>query len=513
MKTKLFFALSFLTIFIGYGQNNFVLDWQESFGGSDSDKGSKVINTSDNNLVWIGQYKSADGDFSNNYGNYDVWIKKTDRQGNQLWLTTFGGNDADYLTAVVEDANGDFLVVGNSKSNSDDITGNHGNYDVLASKISSSGSILWQKSLGGSDIDKATSVVATDDGGFLVLSHSKSIDGDITTNLGDYDIWLIKLDTSGNIIWQKNLGGSNAEYSYKIITTIDGNYVFSAYSKSNDGDLSVNNGNLDYWIVKIDPTGNIIWQKTYGGSSIDKEADVIETTYGGYVVAGYSSSSDGDVSNPLGSFDFWVVGLDAGGNLLWNKNYGGTGADFATTVSKNYSLNADTYTILGFSNSDDNDFSSNLGGYDAWIINIADNGDLLNKYHFGGSNADYFFSITNDQCFIAGTTKSTDGDVTGAHGDYDAWLIGMECGSSSIEYPTEVNIKIYPNPSSGILNVIAKNITQIQIIDITGKILATYKYDLRQDQSLLNLKSFSSGNYFIKVKTNQGIINKKLIMK
>jgi len=235
------------------------------FGGTEADKAT-CVDFSNGGVYVAGHSKSSDGDFQTNLGNYDCFIKRF--SDFDEWQLSFGGSDVDYIYGI--DKN---VVVGASKSNDNDITGNHGNYDYLVVKFDDLGQIVWQKSFGGSDVDKATTVFVDQNDNIWVLGYSKSTDGDITpgANHGGYDIWLIKLDANGNLLWQKNYGGSNDDKSTDIIPGYSGSLIISGYSKSSDGDLTQNQGNYDYWLFQIDTNGNIIWQKSYGGSGIDKD--------------------------------------------------------------------------------------------------------------------------------------------------------------------------------------------------------------------------------------------------
>jgi hypothetical protein len=175
--------------------------------------------------------------------------------------------------------------------------------------------IEWQKCLGGSDIDQALSVQQTSDGGYIVGGRSNSIDGDVTGNHGDYDAWIVKLDTIGNMEWQKSLGGSDNDGASSIQQTFDGGYIVAGYSVSNDGDVTGNHGEGDCWIVKLDKRGNIEWQKFLGGSSSDNANSINQTSDGDYIVAGDSFSNNGDVTGNhdvarnQGYPDLWVIKL------------------------------------------------------------------------------------------------------------------------------------------------------------------------------------------------------------
>ncbi|MBI2967228.1 MAG: T9SS type A sorting domain-containing protein [Bacteroidetes bacterium] len=169
--------------------------------------------------------------------------------------------------------------------------------------------IQWQKSLGGSNNDMAYSIQQTNDGGYIIGGVSNSSNGDVTGNRGNNDYWVVKLDSSGNISWQKSFGGSNNDMAYSIQQTNDGGYVVAGRSDSDNGDVTGNHGLSDYWVVKLDNSGNISWQKSFGGTNFDEAYSIQNTSEGGYVVAGSSKSPNGDVTGNHGMEDYWIVKL------------------------------------------------------------------------------------------------------------------------------------------------------------------------------------------------------------
>ena len=200
-------------------------------------------------------------------------------------------------------------MAGRSKSSDGNVTGNHGVYDYWVVKLDATGNIQWQKSLGGSNNDIAQSIHTTSDGGYVVAGYSQSIDGNSFGNHGSYDCWVVKLDAAGNIQWQKSLGGLSDDVAQSINTTSDRGYIIAGYSSSNDGEVTGNHGAQDYWVVKIDAIGNLQWQKSLGGSSSDVAYAILNTSDSGYILAGYSSSNDGNVTGNHGGVDCWVVKL------------------------------------------------------------------------------------------------------------------------------------------------------------------------------------------------------------
>ena len=497
--------------------------WQKLYGGTDSDKATCFLSPSpviypSPGLIIGGYYKSVDGDFTSNQGNYDATVMSINpNNGDILWQTTFGGSNADYIYDIAF-VGSDIYVVGTTKSNDGDITSAHGNYDYLVAKLDISGNLIWVKTFGGSDIDKATSVVIINST-IKVLGYSKSTDGDIATgsNHGGYDIWLLNLDTDGNILSQHTYGGSNDDKSVEFNKSWNFNDgIITGYSKSNDGDLTTNHGNYDYWIFKIDANDDIVWQQSYGGSGIDKDPHI--TNFSGMTyIAGTSNSTDGDITTPLGNFDIWFLEIDnQTGQLNFQTNIGGTGADFATdiidTPMVTRSSNAPIGYIAGYSNSNDGDFTTNNGNYDSWLIGIDFSNNFNTFFHLGGGDVDELEAI--DFNYLLGKTKSEDGSFNTQHGNYDIWLTNEELpfDNGGIEQHI-INVKTYPNPVFGDLQIEVPNIQKIELFDINGQLVKSYKVPESTDMAKINLSNLPNGTYLLKTTTKKGVGLNKITKK
>jgi len=353
---------------VSFGQAP-AIEWEKSLGGSSSENASSIQQTTDGGYIVAGSSNSNDGDVSGNNGQSDYWIVKLDASGNITWEKSLGGSNSDGAKSIQQTTDGGYIVAGISLSNDGDVSGNHGSYDYWIVKLDASGNITWEKSLGGSSADEASSIKQTSDGGYIVAGRSYSNDGDVSGNHGSGDNWIVKLDASGNITWEKSLGGSNDDWAFSIQQTSDGGYIVAGYSDSNDGDVSSTNGSSDYWIVKLDASGNITWEKSLGGSSGDQARSIQQTSDGGYIVAGYSPSNDGDVSSNNGLSDYWIVKLDASGNITWEKSLGGSSADHANSIQQ---TSDGGYIVAGRSTSNDGDVTGNHGGQDIWVVKLAE---------------------------------------------------------------------------------------------------------------------------------------------
>ena len=342
------------------------------------------------------------------------------------WATCYGGSRGDVAESIQQTTDGGFIVVGYTGSIDGDVTGNHGYTDYWVIKIDVTGVIQWQKCYGGLEEDIATSVQQTTDGGYIVVGYTGSIDGDVTGNHGGFDYWIIKLDEVGNLEWQRCYGGIGNDYAYSIQQSVDGGYIVAGYTYSNDGDILGNHGEGDYWIVKIDINGNMEWQKCYGGSSIDIARSINQTIDGGYIVAGCARSNDGDISGSHGGGDYWIVKIDETSNLEWQKCYGGSEADWAIGIEQTIDGG---YIVAGSARSNDGDVTGNNGYADYWVIEIDVTGVIEWQKCYGGTEEDVAFSIqqtVDGGSVVAGHTRSNDGDVTGNYGELDYWVIKLE---------------------------------------------------------------------------------------
>ena len=318
------------------------------------------------------------------------------------WERSFSCSAKDRPNSIRQTTDGGYIVAGFSSSNDGEFSGNRGGRDALVVKLNAKGEMVWQKSLGGAEDDEANCVQQTQDGGYIVAGASKSGDGDLIQNQGDYDGWVVKLNSEGEMLWQKSFGGSKLDVINSIQETADGGYIFAGATSSNDGDVLGSHGRLDMWIVKLDANGEIVWQRLFGGSENDEARSIQQTTDGGYIAAGYTKSKNGDVvrsNEKLGSLDCWVIKLDAKGNILWQSVLGGSGEEFINAIQQT----ADGgYIAAGNSNSNDGDITVNYGENDYWIVKLNIKGDIVWQKPMGGPTYDYCTDIrqTKDGGYI-----------------------------------------------------------------------------------------------------------------
>jgi len=309
------------------------------------------------------------------------------------WARTYGGSDHDRFGAgmtIPQTSDGGYIMVGGTLS-----YGAGGGAEVLVLKLTSDGSIEWQKTYGGSEHDSADTIQQVADRGYIVKAGTDSF------GEGDGDVWLLKLNRSGGIVWQKSYGGSQSDVAAGIQQTKDGGYIIAGTTESYGA------GGSDGWVFKLDPNGDIEWQKAYGGIQNDSFNSVQQTTDGGYIIAGITESYG------AGGSDGWVLKLAANGTVEWQKTYGGSKEDYPISIRQTM----DGGYILGGETE-----SFGAGSYDMWALKLASNGKINWQKVYGGSGQDFSDMIvqTTDGGYIAaGCTESY-----GAGGG-DGWVVKL----------------------------------------------------------------------------------------
>ncbi len=352
------------------------LQWNRTYGGSKDDKGQSLAQTDDGGYVLTGYAMSDDGDGSNNEGFHDNWILKLDASGNIEWEQSFGFSGHDHSYDIIQTQDGGFFFIGFldiTSARADGYTekGNyltrHGVGEFWGTKIDAKGHIQWRKYFGGTNNDRAHAVVQADDGGFVMAGFSESDDFDIRDTKGSYDFWVVKLTATGEFVWEHSFGGSGIEISYDIAKTTDNAYVVTGNTFSDDADISTNNGESDVWLIKIDDHGDLIWEKTYGGTRFDDARGLNTSQDGGYIIAGNSKSFDIDATSNSGENDLWVIKTDANGVLIWQQTFGGADLDYGFDVLENGDK---SIVVVGESASSDFPDLQNKGLSDLVVIKI-----------------------------------------------------------------------------------------------------------------------------------------------
>jgi hypothetical protein len=352
------------------------------------------------------------------------------------WQQTYGGNSSDYAAQLQETSDGGFIIAGSSFTHLGNTGGGnktapfYGNSDFWVVRADSQGNKLWDQSYGGASDEHLWSVQQTADGGFI-LGGSKT-----SPNFGQADFWLVRTDSSGNKLWDRSFGGDLNDIAKSVRQTSDGGYVLAGYSSSSAGGnkTSSNFGNSDFWIVRTDANGQKLWDRSFGGARSDELYVVRETSDGGFLLAGRSSSEIGGnkTSGSFGYDDGWVVRIDANGDKLWDRSFGGEFFDEIRTLA---ATDDGGFVLGGISNSHlgtGNKTSANYGGYDFWAIWVDSNGAKLRDRTYGGGNNDVLHTVNKvgDGFILAGDSSSRRGDygtkTSRSYGGSDYWVVRLD---------------------------------------------------------------------------------------
>jgi hypothetical protein len=409
------------------------IEWQISLGGSKLDNAQEVIESSDGGYLIVGHTESTDFEATGNHGNGDAWLVKLDASGAYQWHRCYGGKKYDRFNSIARMADGNYLLCGQTSSSNGDVAGLHGESDIWLVIIDESGNLLWQKCFGGSSLDRGSQALQTTDGSIVVFGQTFSTDGDVTPMLkGRGDIWLFKADTAGYIVWQKVFGGTGSDFGYNIRQTLDGGFIAISYTTSTGGDIIGNHGSGDGFVQKLDSAGNVQWQKCIGGSLDDYLHSVEQLPTGEYVICGRSLSGDGDITGHHDngrSKDYILTKLDSDGTILWLKCYGGTKDD----CSYYFAMTEDNgFVLAGHSYSNDGDVSGNHleGEADYWIVKVDANANIQWQKCMGGTGHfgenPYAIIRTSEGGFlVVGRSDSKNGDLTANHGREDMWAVKL----------------------------------------------------------------------------------------
>lgn len=423
------------------------VEWQKTYGGTDV---RSVQQTTDGGFIVAGDT------YSFGAGNSDASVMRLNADGSVAWQNSYGGSGSDHAGSVQQTADGGFIVAGYTNSFG------AGSYDAWAFKLNAEGSIAWQKTYGGAGRDYADSIQQTVDGGYIVAGSVGAL------GYGYGDAWILKLDQNGGIMgcnavtitastvtvtttsvapvnstavparatvvttstnvtpsdsnaaaatncyytpssskWMKTYGGSGDDVAESVQQTSDGGYVVAGFTGSFGA------GSHDAWVLKLNAEGAVSWQKTFGGTDYDYAMSVQQTTDGGYIVAGTTSSFG------VGVYDAWIVKLNADGSIAWQKMYGGAGNDSASSIQQ---TTDGGYIIAG------NTTSFGAGGYDAWVLKLNADGSVAWQKTYGGLGWEFANSIqqTSDGGYIVvGYTDPCAGDFNCSDSNY-AWLIKLD---------------------------------------------------------------------------------------
>ena len=411
--------------------SNGSLEMAKTYGGSKNDVAKSVIATSDGGFAVLGYTQSIDGDVTEKSSeNYDYWLLKFNSEALLEWTKTYGGSGDDRGNQVIQTSDGGYVLIGYSDSSDGDVTINNGNRDFWVIKINATGAIIWEKSFGYSGADEGVSILETSDNHFVLSGVLDVTASGGNGNTGRYslshaggDYWSIKINALGDLVWSRFYGGSFTDNPAGIIENITSDLITVGGSDSNDVDISNNKGTYDFWVIKSSSSGAIIWEKSYGGSEIDEARGVISTDNGDHIIVGDTRSEEQDVSFNNGGADLWVLRISDNGDTIWEKSYGGSNFDVAKSISSTFDGG---FIIAGSSRSSNGDVNKNQGQNDAWVTKINNSGQLIWETTVGGAEIDFAYDavqLTNGTIIAVGETSSFNGDILVNKGFTDLLII------------------------------------------------------------------------------------------
>ena len=450
-------------------------DWQKSLGGSGADKLYSIRNTHDGGFILAGTSDSQAGPQKKEAcrGHEDAWVVKLNAKGAEEWQKTIGGTGQDLIKSIVPTADGGYILAGSSASgisplilkDGADPYGKsekcRGNLDYWIVKLDEKGTIAWQRTLGGQYADVLESIAQTKDGGYIVGGYSNSPaspdKGHDGYGAGDY--WIVKLDKDGTPQWQKTLGGEEDDHLYTIIQTKDGGYMAGGNSASAaSGNKSrANRKGTDIWVVKLDETGEVLWQETYNTGAVDVLTSMVENNDGTVLIGGYAQTEMlGTAKKDKKEInDYIAFKIAADGEELWKKTVGSHGEDILKKL-----------------------LETRDGGY-----------------------------------LLTGTSMGViSGDKNSGKGSNDFWVVKLRDKEKKEKPEKKASIEAIPNPATQFTNIIVGFdfiSGTATVFDLSGRLMQSFPVTSRTIPVELN--GYPEGMYIVEVKTNAGTESVKVL--
>lgn len=452
------------------------LDWQKSLGGSGPDLLYSIRNTNDGGFIIAGTSESSKGFSKSNeaLGKEDIWVMKMNAKGGEEWQCTLGGPGQDLVKAVVQTKDGGYIIGGSSAS-------------PISLKVRKG------------DTDP----------------YGKRHD-----NLGGLDFWIIKLDSKGKVAWQRTLGGQYTDILESIEPTNDGGFIVGGYTNSpSSTDKALDGfGEGDYWVLKLDKNGDTEWQQVLGGEQDDHIACVTQANDGGYILAGNSASAatgNKSRSNKSGT-DFWVVKLDEKGEILWQRTYNTGKVDVLTSLVENKDS---TILLGGYAQSevtghavkkDKNEINDYIAikisaeGEELWKQTVGSNGEDRLRKLIETRDGDYILAGTSDGAYSK--------DKYSGKGGHDFWVVKLGDKQKKKKEEKRTQIEAIPNPAGDYTNIIVTfEFTKgtASVYDLSGRQLQSFEVSSRTIP--LSMGSYPEGVYIVEVRTDKGTDSVKVI--
>ena len=452
--------------------------WTRTYGGTGDDFGASVQQTSDGGFIIAGSATSLGA------GGRDVYLIRTDQNGDTIWTKTYGGTEDDYGNSVQQTIDGGFIITGSTES--------FGPYPIklYLLRTDSNGDTIWTKTYARAVISEGRSVKQITDRGYIIAGY------DYGNDSTGSQVYILKTDTAGDTIWTKTYGGTDSDEGYSVQQTTDEGFIITGYT------ASFGAGATDVYLIKTNSKRDTLWTKTYGGTNYDYGRSVQQTSDGGFIIAGDTKSFG------VGQFDFYLIRTDSNGDTLWTKTYVGTAFDQGYSVNQ---TSDNGFIIAGATD------SSNMFSY-VYLIRTNPKGEILWTKTCGGIKEDWSFSCqqTTDGGFVVvGFTESF------GSGGSDVYLIRLDKDTTAIQQEISSN---YIKPNNFIISYNNGNISirytiphsssvKLSAYDTQGKLVKVIQdkfmqkgsYSVRWDSN-----RFGSGVYFLKLSVNGTAVSKKI---
>ena len=396
--------------------------------------------------------------------------------------------------------------------------------DLWFVKLDSINQITYQHCYGGPNSDAGLKLIKSRFGGYILAGQVQGNGGDVTcTNCNAFpDNWVVRMDDSGNILWSKALGNLLEDYLGGIVELDDGTIVLSGSLSDYSGDVTCYNPGIGIWVVKLDTLGNIIWDQCYGGSNADQVFCLLKGTDNTFYLGGLTYSNDGDITSVMhGVRDGWVVHMDSSGNILWNQCVGGIQADAISSMCRSF----DNGLILGGTTfSPDVSNYHQMSGLnveaDAYVAKMDSMGNLIWQAAYGGTDSEVIYSITEDtdsNIVFTGYSKSHDGDLPFNHGMKDLWVVKLQSAPLKVNELSGPVLSLEAGIGNGNLtvkfNLYGSNEIALTMYDLLGRPVLSKAIhgDSGMNEIILPVNSNASGIYYLELRTKYGMVSEKII--
>lgn len=558
------------------------LDWQKSFGGSGSDLLQSIALTNDGGFILAGVSASNKGldKKEDSRGEDDFWVIKLNARGAEEWQVTLGGNAQEKLHSIKPTRDGGYILGGSSSSDKsvDKLEKGFGNLDYWVIKLDYNGKVDWQKNFGGKYADELRSIDTTFDGGYILggYSNSPASGNKSSDGLGEGDYWVLKLNNRGDIQWQKNIGEKGDDQLNAIIQTYDGGFLLGGNSNSEIGEYKTrsNSDGTDFWVVKLDVKGDIIWQETYNYGKFDVLTSLVENKDHTILIGGFARGESSVVNQKSkvknqktrkGTDDFIALKINEKGEELWSETVGSDGQDILKKVVETrdggYLLAGTASPIsvsslrnsndknngiqpkIGFGSGNNETINSKVNEANSEVKKHTDNvnKEIDNTTSEATNKAKNALGISDDSTLKLGNNPSTNSiglkpssggtglaglggnsdsgkklpasrDKKDNFGTHDFWVVKLRDKDKPKE--EKAIIEAFPNPTSEYTNVIVGydyTSGTATVVDLAGRQLQQFEITGRTIP--IDLAGLPEGIYVVNIKTNDGQSNGVKVMK